>query len=94
MVVPPVGKQIVLPLDAESADLARPHTSVRLLPEYTIAMDAATGQPITSTCDPKKLSNYFADRATPHHLTRVYFRREVLHRYTAQPPATGSKPAG
>ncbi|MFF8604119.1 hypothetical protein ACF065_34010 [Streptomyces sp. NPDC015232] len=80
-----VGKQIVLPIDAEPADLARPHTSVRRFPEFTIGMDPTTGQPITSTCDPKELSNYFTDRGTPHYLTRVYFRREVLNRYTAQP---------
>ncbi|MFE0606702.1 hypothetical protein ACFW2T_32600 [Streptomyces sp. NPDC058892] len=80
-----VGKQIVLPIDAQPADLARPHTSARRFPEFTIGMDSTTGQPITSTCDPKELSNYFTDRGTPHYLTRVYFRREVLNRYTSQP---------
>lgn len=80
-----VGKQIVLPIDAAPADLARPHTSERRFPEFTVAIDPNTGERITSTCDPAKLSNYFTDRGTPHYLTRVYFRREVLNRYTSQP---------
>ncbi|MEU6324629.1 hypothetical protein [Streptomyces sp. NPDC047009] len=80
-----VGKQIVLPIDAAPADLARPHTSERRFPDYTVGVDPSTGERITSTCDPDKLSNYFTDRGTPHYLTRVYFRREVLNRYTSQP---------
>ncbi|MFJ8941090.1 hypothetical protein ACIRL0_36150 [Streptomyces sp. NPDC102365] len=80
-----VGKQIVLPIDAAPADLARPHTSERRFLEFTVAIDPSTGERITSTCDPAKLSNYFTDRGTPHYLTRVYFRRDVLNRYTSQP---------
>lgn len=80
-----VGKQIVLPVDAEPADLARPHTSERRFQEFTVAIDPNTGERITSTCEPDKLSNYFTDRGTPHYLTRVYFWREVLSRYTSQP---------
>ncbi|MEU1853881.1 hypothetical protein ABZ499_32645 [Streptomyces sp. NPDC019990] len=60
-----VGKQIVLPIDAEPADLARPHTSERRYPEFTIAIAPNTGEGITSTCEPDKLSNYFTDRGTP-----------------------------
>ncbi|AEY94130.1 hypothetical protein SHJG_8867 [Streptomyces hygroscopicus subsp. jinggangensis 5008] len=80
-----VGKQIVLPIDAAPVDLARPHPSERRFPEFTVAIDPDTGERITSTCDPDKLSDYFTDRGTPHYLTRVYFRREVLNRYTSQP---------
>ncbi|MEW2173267.1 hypothetical protein AB0935_25585 [Streptomyces sp. NPDC007027] len=75
----------MLPIDAAPVDLARPHTSERRFPEFTVAIDPNTGENITSTCDPDKLSNYFTDRGTPHYLTRVYFRREVLNRYTSQP---------
>ncbi|MDQ0784507.1 hypothetical protein QFZ64_000004 [Streptomyces sp. B3I8] len=80
-----VGKQIVLPIDADPADLARPHPSERQFPEFTVAIDPNTGERITCTCEPDKLSNYFTDRGTPHYLTPVYFRREVLSRYTSQP---------
>ncbi|MET8212817.1 hypothetical protein ABZT51_44120 [Streptomyces sp. NPDC005373] len=45
----------------------------------------ATGQPIAATCNPGLLSTYFEDRGTPHYLTRVYFPREVLGRYHAEP---------
>jgi hypothetical protein len=80
-----VGKQVVLPIDAAPVDLARPHPSERRFPEFTVAVDPDTGERIISTCDPDKLSDYFTDRGTPHYLTRVYFRREVLNRYTSQP---------
>ncbi|MFI6858266.1 hypothetical protein [Streptomyces sp. NPDC050416] len=80
-----VGRQIVLPIDAAPVDLARPHTSEPRFLEFTVAVDPNTGECITSTCDPAKVSNYFTDRGTPHFLTLVYFRREVLNRYTSQP---------
>lgn len=80
-----VGKQLVLPIAADPADLARPHPREDRFPEFTIAVNPDTGEKITSTCDPKKLSTYFEDRGTPHYLTQVYFRREVLHRYTSEP---------
>ncbi|MFJ6564466.1 hypothetical protein ACIQMV_32330 [Streptomyces sp. NPDC091412] len=81
-----VGKQIVLPIDAAPVDLdlARPHTSERRFPEFTLAVDPSTGERITSTRDPDKLSSHRTDRGTPHYLTRVYFRREVLNRYASQ----------
>lgn len=34
-----------------------------------------------ATCDKDKLSNFFTDRGTPHYLTPVYFRAEVLSKY-------------
>ncbi|WP_042380150.1 hypothetical protein [Streptacidiphilus melanogenes] len=80
-----LGKQVVLPLDAAPETLTRPHPSVQRFPEFTIGVDPGSGQPITSTCDPDQLSDYFTDRGTPHYLTRVYFRRTVLNRYTSQP---------
>ncbi|WP_020124363.1 hypothetical protein [Streptomyces canus] len=65
--------------------LARPHTSERRFPEFAIRIDPSTGERVTSTCDPAKLSNYVTDRGTPQYLTRVLFRREVLGLYTSQP---------
>ncbi|NUK52676.1 hypothetical protein HRW14_20820 [Streptomyces lunaelactis] len=80
-----IGKQLVLPIAAEPADLARPHPRDDRFPEFTILVTPATGEQVTATCDPRKLSTYFEDRGTPHYLTRVYFRREVLHRYNSEP---------
>ncbi|MEV5444066.1 hypothetical protein AB0N23_16240 [Streptomyces sp. NPDC052644] len=79
------GKHLVLPIDARAADLAYPYPSGQSYPEYIIDTDPATGQPVTFTCDPDKLSDHFNDLGTPHYLTRVYFRREVLRRYTSEP---------
>ncbi|MEZ0070092.1 hypothetical protein ABIA32_006144 [Streptacidiphilus sp. MAP12-20] len=80
-----LGKQVVLPLDAAPPDLTRPHPSSPRFPEFTIGVDPGTGEPITVICDPGQLSNYFTDRGTPHYLTRVYFQRAVLNRYTSEP---------
>jgi hypothetical protein len=43
------------------------------------------GKNIESTCNEKELSNYFTDRGTPHFLTPVFFRREVLVKYYQEP---------
>jgi len=80
-----LGKHLVLPIDAKPADLGYPYATTESYPDFVIGTDAATGQPITSTCDPEQLSNYFEDRGTPHYLTPIYFRREVLRRYTSEP---------
>ena len=43
------------------------------------------GTPIEATCDESKLSNYFEDRGTPHILTPVFFKKEVLKKYYDEP---------
>ena len=43
------------------------------------------GKEIEETCDEKRLSSYFKDRGTPHFLTPVYFKGEVLVKYINQP---------
>ncbi|MFF4827930.1 hypothetical protein ACFY20_34060 [Streptomyces sp. NPDC001312] len=80
-----LGKHLVLPLVVKPADLGYPYPRNEQYPEFTIGVDAATGQPIVSTCNPDQLSDYFNDRGTPHYLTPVYFRRDVLRRYTSEP---------
>ncbi|MFE7514257.1 hypothetical protein ACFU8I_23965 [Streptomyces sp. NPDC057540] len=79
------GKHLVLPIDARPADLAYPYTTAVSYLEFTIDTDPSTGQPITFTCDPERLSGHYKDLGTPDYLTRVYFRREVLRRYTSEP---------
>jgi len=44
------------------------------------------GEPIEHTSDPDKLANYFGGNpGAPHYLTPVYFRKEVLSKYYADP---------
>ncbi len=43
------------------------------------------GKEIKSNCNLEKLSNYFTDKSTPHYLTAVYFKREVLQKYYSEP---------
>lgn len=43
------------------------------------------GKDIESTCNEGELSNYFTDRGTPHFLTPVFFKREVLVKYYQEP---------
>lgn len=58
----------------------------RQYPEFIYAIDAESGEPLTHTCDPDQLGTYFdKDGTRLHYLTPVYFRREVLQPYTAQP---------
>lgn len=79
------GKYLVLPIDAKPADLGYPHTTAHSYPDFTIGTDPGTGQSITFTCNPDRLSSHFNNQGTPDYLTRVYFRREVLRRYTSEP---------
>lgn len=55
--------------------------------EVSFVIDVAPdGKPRESTSDPAKLSNYFgANPGAPHYLTPVYFRKEVLSKYYADP---------
>ena len=43
------------------------------------------GKEVLSTCNPEKLSNYFTDKGTPHFLTPIYFTRQLLQKYYAEP---------
>lgn len=49
--------------------------------EFIIGSDDA-GRPVLYSCDRERLGNYFgANPGTPHYLTPVFFRREVLNKY-------------
>jgi hypothetical protein len=43
------------------------------------------GRNVKATCNESELSNYFKDRGTPHFLTPVYFKRDVLTKYYREP---------
>lgn len=54
-------------------------------PAFIYGVDAATGALLTHTCDPEQLGNYFVPNGRLHYLTPVYFKREVLQPYDAEP---------
>lgn len=53
--------------------------------DFFIGFDE-NGKEITSTCDEKKLSNFFgANKGAPNYLMPVFFSKDVLAKYYAQP---------
>lgn len=76
-----VGKKYVLP-GPFPEEINEPPESYQ---EFVIGTDAA-GKPVRHTCDPDKLANYFGKNPeAPHYLTPVFFRRDVLAKYYADP---------
>lgn len=43
------------------------------------------GKEVLSTCNPDVLSSYFDDNGNKHYLTPIYFKKEVLNKYYAEP---------
>jgi hypothetical protein len=55
-------------------------------PTFIYALDSETGHPLMHTCDPDQLGTYFdKDGTRLHYLTPIYFKREVLQPYAAEP---------
>lgn len=55
-------------------------------PAFIYGTDSKTGQPLSHTSDPEQLGTYFdKDGTRLHYLTPVYFKREVLQPYAAEP---------
>jgi hypothetical protein len=55
-------------------------------PAFIYGTDSETGQPLSHTSDPEQLGTYFdKDGTRLHYLTPVYFKREVLQPYAAEP---------
>ncbi len=55
-------------------------------PSFIYGMNHETGEPLTHTCEPDRLGSYFDEDGTRlHYLTPVYFKREVLQPYAAEP---------
>ncbi|MGD9986337.1 hypothetical protein [Pseudonocardia sp.] len=53
---------------------------------FVYGVDATTGAELTHTSDPDQLGTYFdKDASRLHYLTPVYFKREVLLPYSAEP---------
>jgi hypothetical protein len=80
------GKDVVFPYsepDRSHTSFAR-QESDKEFAKFIIARDQK-GNEVESTCNDDELSNYFVDRGTPHALTPVYFKREVLSKYYQEP---------
>lgn len=55
-------------------------------PAFVYGTDPESGGLLTHTCNPAELGTYFdKDASRLHYLTPVYFRREVLQDYVAEP---------
>jgi hypothetical protein len=82
-----LGKDIVKPFekpDFPQTLIADNRKSETIYTKFIIRLDA-DGNYIEETCDENKLSNYFVNRGTPHFLTPVFFKREVLKKYYDNP---------
>jgi hypothetical protein len=79
-----LGKRLVPPPPIEASGIP-PFEPEKKYEEFAITV-TDTGEDILFTSDPDQLANYFgANPGNPHYLTPVYFRREVLHKYYANP---------
>ncbi|MFI6367630.1 hypothetical protein ACIBG0_33330 [Nocardia sp. NPDC050630] len=55
-------------------------------PSFIYGVAPETHTPLKHTCDPDKLGTYFdRDGERLHYLTPIYFNREVLQPYAAEP---------
>lgn len=76
------GKKYILPSPMPTED--RTHQSENYQ-EFIIGTEAH-GNSIKHTCNPDKLANYFGTNpGSPHYLTPVFFRPEVLSKYYTEP---------
>lgn len=80
-----LGKVLLPPPPPEDSDVWPYDKSAESYPEFIIAVDE-TGRPVTYSCNPDGLANYFgANPHAPHYLTPVFFRRNVLSKYYSNP---------
>lgn len=81
-----LGQYVVAGCRNDRAPRFEEHNGERDYPEFIYAIDPQTGRPLTHTCDPAKLGTYFdKDSSRLHYLTPIYFKREVLQPYAAEP---------
>jgi hypothetical protein len=78
------GKRILDPPPPDASGIW-PYEEEREYESFIIGVDDL-GHEITHTSDPDKLASYFGKNPdSPHYLTPVFFRREVLNKYYADP---------
>ncbi len=80
------GKKLIFPyLKSKSGVWPYTEDETEIYEEFQIG-ETPDGDPITFTCNWKKLANYFgANPDAPHYLTPVYFKRDVLQKYYNDP---------
>lgn len=78
-----LGKKLIKGLENYKPDLF--YKEEKKFVDFIIGVDA-DGNEITHTCDENKLSNYFGKNpGAPHYLTPIFFKKEVLNKYYANP---------
>lgn len=78
------GKKVFMPLSVDKCGYW-PYEKEKSYEEYIIGADD-TGESILYSCNPDYLSNFFgANPEAPSYFTPVFFKREVLQRYTSKP---------
>jgi hypothetical protein len=81
-----LGKWVLTGLKNSRMPRTHERRQDRSYPDFIYGLSAATGQPLTHTCDPDQLGTYFdKDDSRLHYLTPVYFQREVLQPYASEP---------
>lgn len=81
-----LGQYLIRPLAGVRLPRWQEREAERAYPEFQYAVDPGSGAAIRHTCDPDQLGTYFdEDDSRLHYLTPVYFKREVLGRYTSEP---------
>lgn len=80
-----LGKKIVAPLPKSESGFWPYDEAERWYEEFIIRVDE-NGGPVLHSCNPELLADYFGgDPDAPRYLTPVFFRREVLAKYYANP---------
>ncbi|WP_165702093.1 hypothetical protein [Mycobacteroides abscessus] len=80
-----LGTRVIEPPAREFAGIPPYENDRENFPEFIIG-ESANGEEIRHSCDPDKLANYFGKNPdSPHYLTPVYFRRDVLLKYYDEP---------
>ncbi|MCV7289201.1 hypothetical protein H7J87_28135 [Mycolicibacterium wolinskyi] len=80
-----LGTKVIEPPAREFAGISPYENERENYPEFIIG-ESDNGEEIRHSCDPEKLANYFGKNPeSPHYLTPVYFRRDVLVKYYDEP---------
>lgn len=78
-----MGKKLIA-ADAEFKPALSPREGKQFV-DFIIGVNE-DGKPIIHTCDDERLANYFGkNTGSPHYLTLVFFKRDVLTKYYSQP---------
>jgi hypothetical protein len=80
-----LGKKLIRPPERREARIWPFAEDEEKQEEFIIGTDANGGD-VVHTCDPESLSDFFGKNpGSPNYLTPVFFRRDVLGRYLANP---------